>query len=202
LPTVASSASGNVCGYAKIGPMRVVAYDRAPPGEIVDGCVAVYGAAFSRPPYHESPDDAAALRDRVERYAARDGFRLPVAAAADGTFAGFALGVIAHPGDWWRDKVATAIGPQAAHRWLGQACLEVVLVAVDPAYQRRGIGRQVLRELLRGTDVGTAVLSCHPAAEAAQQFYLSEGWQTLTKQFRTQPAQLAYWVMGYQLSRS
>jgi ribosomal protein S18 acetylase RimI-like enzyme len=53
--------------------------------------------------------------------------------------------------------------------------------------------------LIAGRPAATAVLSVHPEAEPAQRLYQSRGWTTLTEEFRTQPAQLAYWVMGRQL---
>ena len=89
------------------GPDTVVVHDQVPPGDVLDGCVAVYQHAFGEPPYGESRRDAEGLRDRVARYAARDGFLLPVATGADGRPVGFALGVTAHPGDWWRDSGPT-----------------------------------------------------------------------------------------------
>ena len=36
----------------------------------------------------------------------------------------------------------------------------------------------------------------HPQAGPAQRLYQSRGWTVLTNEFRTQPDQLAYWVMG------
>src|SRR3954453_20171905 len=82
-----------------------------PGAALLDGCVAVYRAAFGAPPYGEPPERAAGLGDRVARYAARDGFRLPVALeATSGEVAGFGLAVRAYRGDWWRDAVAAAAG--------------------------------------------------------------------------------------------
>lgn len=180
--------------------MDVAVYENAPPEEVASQCVAVYHAAFSEPPYSETRQDADELRDRLTRYASREGFLLPVAAGADGQAVGFALGVTAHPGDWWRDQVAAVIGPDDTQRWLGQACLEIVHVAVDPACQRAGIGRRLMRAMTEQADPPTGVLSCHPAAAAAQRFYLSQGWQTITTEFTTRPGQLAYRVMGLPLA--
>lgn len=180
--------------------MDVAVYESAPPADVTGQCVAVYHAAFSQPPYFETRQDAAGLPDRLARYASREGFLLPVAAGVDGQAVGFALGVMAHPGDWWRDQVAAALGPRQARRWLGPACLEIVHVAVAPGSQRAGIGRRLMRALTERATTGTGVLSCHPDATAAQRFYLSQGWQTVTTEFRTRPGQLAYWVMGLPLA--
>lgn len=43
------------------------------------------------------------------------------------------------------------------------------------------------------------VLSCHPGAAWVQRFYLAQGWQVISTEFRTRPDQLAFWVMGLDL---
>jgi GNAT superfamily N-acetyltransferase len=161
---------------------------------------AVYQAAFAQPPYSEKAEMAREFAERVQRYAReREGFRLVTARKDDGQMIAIALAVLARPGDWWRDKVASAIPPSLADRWLGELCQEVVHLAVVPDAQGHGVGRLVHDVLIAGRSAPTAVLSVHPEAEPARRLYQSRGWTTLTKQFRTQPAQLAYWVMGRQL---
>lgn len=186
--------------------MALTCWDSIPPADVVEGCVEVYRAAFGEAPYHETPDQAAGLRDRLERYASRDGFLVPVSYDdAAGQVAGFALAVTAHAGDWWRDRVAACLGPTRTARWLGDTCLEVVHVAVHPYQQRKGHGRALLQALQSSGDsggaggIGTGVLSCHPAAPAAQQLYLGEGWRVLTTEFRTSPDQPGYLLMARDL---
>ncbi|MGH3503501.1 MAG: GNAT family N-acetyltransferase [Nocardioidaceae bacterium] len=174
-------------------PLR--SFDTVPPANLVDGCVEVYRAAFGRAPYGETAGQAEALRDRLDRYSARAGFLVPVCLGDDDRVEGFALAVTAHPGDWWRDQVATAVGAEATDRWLGDSCCEVVHVAVRPDVHRRGHGQRLLGAIGSTAGTRTAVLSCHPEAVAAQQLYLGEGWQVLTTNFRTQPEQLGYWLM-------
>jgi len=173
----------------------VTLYTAQPPQRVTDGCVAVYAAAFGQPPYAESLADAELLRERVARYSGRDGFRFPVATDPPGRVAGFALALRAYPGDWWREKVAGAIGPELSARWLPPGVLEVVHVAVDPAVHRRGIGRRLLASLTGGSG-SAAVLSCDPAAFAAQQLYLSHGWQVITSDLSYLPGMAPRWLMG------
>ncbi len=186
---------------ATSGPgVRMVAvditrYTAQPPARVTDGCVAVYAAAFGQPPYAESAADAELLRERIARYSSRDGFGVPVAADARGWVAGFALGVRAYPGDWWRDQVAATIGPDLTARWLPPGVLEVVHVAVDPGHNRLGIGRRLLASLT-GQPARAAVLSCDPSALAAQQLYLSEGWQLITAELSYLPGMAPRWLMG------
>lgn len=158
--------------------VRIVVHERRPPRALVEAAADAYMAAFSEPPYFETSDDRAAFIDRVERYAARDGFRL-VLANEDRSVLGLGLAVEAHPGDWWRDRVAERIGPAATERWLGPACLEVVHFAVRPDRQGEGIGGRLHDRLLEGARAGTAILSVHPAAAPARALYLGRGWRVL-----------------------
>jgi ribosomal protein S18 acetylase RimI-like enzyme len=162
--------------------------------------VAVYGAAFGQPPYAETAADAELLRERVTRYAGRNGFRL-LTADQDGNVVAFALAVRAYPGDWWRDNVAKAIGPELAARWLPPGVLEVVHVAVDPAWQRRGLGRALLAGITQDPDpaVRAASLSCDRNAIPAQRLYLAEGWQLITSELTFGPGMEPRWLMGLDL---
>jgi GNAT superfamily N-acetyltransferase len=171
-----------------------------PPDKLLREAVTVYRAAFGQPPYGETAELAAEFAERVRRYAReRDGFRFVTARSDDRQLVALALAVWARPGDWWRDKVASAISPELAGRWLGGLCQEIVHLAVTPRAQGSGAGRLVHDVLIAGRPARTAVLSVHPLAVPAQRLYLSRGWTILTEEFRTQPAQLPYWVMGREL---
>ena len=101
--------------------MALTCWDTFPSAEVVDGCVEVYREAFGQAPYHERPCQAEALRERLDRYAKRDGFLLPVSSDDAEHVDGFALAVTAYPGDWWRDQAAACLGTTKTARWLGQA---------------------------------------------------------------------------------
>jgi ribosomal protein S18 acetylase RimI-like enzyme len=172
-------------------------FDSVPGAGLLDGCVAVYRAAFGAPPYREPPEQADELRARIERYADREGFALPVFQQGDaGPVRAFALAAVAHEGDWWRDAVAAFVGPEITERWLGESVLEIVHVAVAPVAQRSGIGRQMLDALVAGTSAPTAALSVDPRAEDAQWFYLATGWTPISTRVRTAPASAPTWLMG------
>jgi len=171
-----------------------------PEASTLRAAVAVYHAAFAQPPYGETAEMAEEFAERVHRYAReREGFRLVTAYGDDGRMIALALAVLARPGDWWRDKVAGAIRQPLAGRWLGDPCQEIVHLAVVPDAQGQGVGRLIHDVLTAGRPAPTAVLSVHPKAEPAQRLYEGRGWTVLTKEFRTQPGQLAYWVMGRSL---
>jgi GNAT superfamily N-acetyltransferase len=168
-----------------------------PKATTLDETRAVYLAAFGQPPYGETAEMGQEFTQRVQRYAReREGFRLVTARDDDGRMIALALAVLARPGGWWRDKVADAIPQSLADRWLGELCQEIVHLAVTPDAQGRGVGGLVHDVLIAGRPAATAVLSVHPQAEPAKRLYQSRGWTVLTREFRTQPEQLAYWVMG------
>jgi ribosomal protein S18 acetylase RimI-like enzyme len=171
-----------------------------PDPQTLQDAVAVYHAAFSQPPYGETAEAARGFADRVHRYAAeREGCRLVTARDDTGQMTAIGLAVLARPGNWWRDQAAAAIPGPLAGRWIGDLCLEVVHLAVIPAAQGRGNGRLVHDVLIAGRPAPTAILSVHPEAGAAQRLYQGRGWTTLTADFRTQPAQPRYRLMGRQL---
>lgn len=168
----------------------------APDAGLTTEATAAYLAAFSQPPYGEGPADGEAFAERVRRYAGeRDGFRFVTARSDDGQLAGLCLAVLARPGDWWRDQVASTLHPAVGGRWLGDLCLEIVHVAVIPAAQRHGVGHLMHDVLIAGRPAPTGVLNCNPAAEPAKRFYLQHGWTAIT---RGAPAG-AYWVMARDL---
>ncbi len=156
----------------------------------------VYTSAFSQPPYQEDRSHGHEFLNRIQTYAAeRDGLAVDVVTSKS-LVVGVALSVVAHPGDWWRDKVEASLGSEAAAEWLGSACREVVHVAVRPNHQRSGFGRALMDHIVANANAPTIVLSCHPDATAAQRLYLSCGFTVLSKTFSTAPEQPDYWLMA------
>jgi ribosomal protein S18 acetylase RimI-like enzyme len=192
-PTAASGRSGEPAMLDRT--IRLETQTELPGERVIASCVQVYRESFAEPPYGETPMQADQLRDRLGRYSERGGFRLVVAWRNDDRVVGFGLSAIAHPGDWWRERVAATIGPDLARTWLGTAVTEVVHLAVAPDSRRSGLASAVLSAMTTHPDGLGAVLSCHPDATAARRLYLSRGWQTLSVDFRTQPGQLGYWLM-------
>ncbi len=163
--------------------------------ELLLAAGAVYGEAFSRPPYTEGPGGVTRFYERIARYASRPGCRLTIC-RADDAVVGLALSVHAYPGDWWRERCADALGAADAARWLEPPVREVVNVAVSPAHQRRGAGRILTDDALDDGEATSVVLSCHPDATPAQSLYLSRGFEVLSEDFRTAPGQLGYLLMA------
>lgn len=156
---------------------------QTPGRELLAEAGRVYAAAFEAPTADGRDDPAATLAEieqfceRVAHYAEdRDGFRLATVRDDDGRVAAIGLAVLARPGDWWRDRVAEALGSEGEARFLGALCLEVVHIAVHPKRQRNGFGGRVHDVLTAGAPAPTAVLTCHDRALPARGLYAGRGW--------------------------
>jgi GNAT superfamily N-acetyltransferase len=159
--------------------IEVAVFHELPPDEVVQSAADSYIATFREPPYNEPDEAREGFLDRVQRYSARDGFVLAVASDGDETL-GIALGVTAHPGDWWRDRVAQQLTDGEQRDWLGDACLEFVHLAVVPARQGSGIGGALHDAVVtNSTAAATGVLTVDRRVERAYRLYVSRGWIVL-----------------------
>ena len=158
--------------------------------------VGVYAAAMN------PPERMLTGRESIlERHAANPGFRA-LAAAADGTLAGFIYGFRGEPGQWWHDMVAGALaltpappGSPGSTSWLANS-FEVAELHVLPEYQGAGIGRSLLLQLVSGRPERTAVLSTQDAESRARRLYRGVGFTDLLTGFRFSGGDPAYAVMG------
>ena len=167
---------------------EIVTYRSLPDDDVLQAAADVYLDAFSRPPYGETRDDQAAFLDRVRRYAAREGFRL--VAAVDGSrLVGIGLAVVAHPGDWYRDQLASGMTPAEVDRWLAQDCLEVVHLAVRPIAEGQGLGGRLLAALVADPGAPTGVLTVSPLADRARRLYRRHGWSLVREDVRVGDAE-------------
>ena len=103
-----------------------------------------------------------ASRDRLTeilpRHTSREGFRF-IGAFEDERLLGFVYGYRGAAGQWWHDRVASALGAVEAARWLGARHFEFTELHVRAARRRQGIGGTLHDAVLAGLDAPTAVLS-------------------------------------------
>jgi GNAT superfamily N-acetyltransferase len=161
--------------------------------------ISVYKAAFlddhEADPVHAARDRAVHARRHTER---RD-LRAVAALTPNDRLVGITYGVPGQPGQWWHDVVTDALDAPAAADWLGD-CLEIVELHVLPSYQGRGIGRALLRELLRGVGHRTAALSAlEIPGSRARRLYTSEGFVSLLSDFYFPGSLTPYAVLGKRL---
>jgi ribosomal protein S18 acetylase RimI-like enzyme len=144
-------------------------------GSESDGAVLwpVYRSVF------DDYSDYRAWREGVwDRHRARDGFRL--VRAYDGeAHVGFAYGYTGATGQWWTDNARKVLDPDVAERWLG-GHFELVSIGVIEAVRHRGVGRELMRVLLRGLPHQRLLLmTTSDPEDPARRLYASEGWRVL-----------------------
>lgn len=165
-------------------------------GPLFEGAVAVYGEAFSQPPYSD-PDRGQEIRQRIrETHSKRPGFRLVVACAGPERVVGMAYGYHGSNGQWWHDTVVRALEPMLAAEWLGDS-YELVEIAVHPAVQGNGIGSDLFAELISGRPEATCVLSTRTDSEA-HRLYSRLGFEVIREMAFTTGG-YPFYVMGKRL---
>lgn len=126
----------------------------------------IYAAAFTPPPWHETPDRIEAFVRRLPSQAGRPGFRC-VTAHIDGEPAGFTCG-FETPDPWPADglyrSVADALDGDTS---VLRARFEINELAVGPRFAGRGLGASLLRRVT--ADAGPSWLVTSPVATAAVQ---------------------------------
>jgi ribosomal protein S18 acetylase RimI-like enzyme len=168
---------------------RLVVLDAGEFAHYVDASVEVYVVAMGKP-----REVVSGRRSITARHLTHPGLRAVVAENHDGLI-GFGYGYYGEPGQWWHDAVADALDESHRREWLSNA-FEVAELHVLPAWQRQGIGRNLLYELCRGVDRTTVVLSAIDEETPARTLYRSVGFQDLITSFAFAGSSERYAVMG------
>jgi GNAT superfamily N-acetyltransferase len=166
--------------------------------EHLDDLVAIYRSAFLD--LHEA-DPARAAEDRRQimiRHADRENVEV-LLARADGRAVGFCYTYHGTAGQWWHDIVTARLHAAGAEDWMVD-CREIVELHVRPDWQGRGLGRRLLRDVLRRAAERTVVLSAldDPVSrtDRARSLYASEGFVALLSDFTFPGSPLVYAILG------
>lgn len=141
------------------------------------------------------PEELYGRRLIMAGHTANAGF-CALAAVDGGQAAGFCYGFHGAPGQWWHDRVSTAVGDHRA--WLSD-CLELAELHVRPEYQGRGIGSGLLRSLTTSRPEQTVVLSTGDNETVARRMYRAAGFTDLLTGFRFDGVEPPYAIMGAEL---
>jgi GNAT superfamily N-acetyltransferase len=136
----------------------------------------LYRLCFSGPPWFEPEDRLDGFHNRFERHLSNPGAGGVVVSDGDdlvGVVYGWPAGQELASGSPFDDALAAAVTPEIARRLVAPAVVVAELM-VDPAHQRRGIGRALLTRYVE--DWPAAWLATHPDAPAAT-MYRQEGWR-------------------------
>jgi GNAT superfamily N-acetyltransferase len=133
---------------------------------------SLYAQIYREPPYHESEADADDFMSRLVDLSTTAGFDFVVAEVPTGTdrIIGFAYGFAFSPDRWWR---SAGDEPELTK---GSAKFAVMEFAVRPSWHGKGIGRELMCELLSARTEPFATLFANPAAPA-RAIYRSWGWE-------------------------
>ena len=156
--------------------------------------------AFRSPP-HPGVEPRDLFVANWKRQVSRDGFRLLTIDGPENRVVGFLYGYRGRAGTWWFDTVSAAVSEEIWTRWFVDA-FEIVSMATDPAYQRRGWGSSLLRECLAIVPTRTAVLSTHRDVNPALRLYLREGFTVVHPGLAFAPGGPPFVVMAREVSGS
>lgn len=136
----------------------------------------LYRQCFSTPPWLEPEDRLVGFHSRFEQHMSNPGASGVIVSDGDdlvGAVYGWPAGPELASGSPFDDALAAATTPEVAPRLVEPAVIVAELM-VDPAHQRRGIGRALLTRYVE--EWPAAWLATHPEAPAAT-MYRQEGWQ-------------------------
>jgi ribosomal protein S18 acetylase RimI-like enzyme len=136
---------------------------------------------------------------RIPRHARREGFRFVGAFAPRGRLVGFVYGYTGAPGQWWHDKVAAALDPEARATWLDPPHFELTEIAVDPPWQGRGVGSRLHDAVLEGLPGDRALLSALADNAPVLRFYARRSWRVLLDELRFEPGRPVFSILGKEL---
>jgi ribosomal protein S18 acetylase RimI-like enzyme len=143
-----------------------------------DDLADVYREAFAGAPHNEPPEAAERFRESLVRHAQLPGFRAVAAWGPGADLVGFGYGHTSLPGQWWHDRVAAALTPEASARWL-QRPFVIVNLAVRPRRRREGIGGRLHDLLLETVPHPAAVLTVREDDDGPRRLYHGRGWQEI-----------------------
>lgn len=137
----------------------------------------VYASAYGEAPYSEGPDDVAEFGKGWSARVAQPSFRL-VTAQLHGRTVGFAFGhQLTATTRWWQGML-DEVEPDLVTEYEGRT-FAVIELAVDAAFRKHGIGRELHAHLLAGLPEERATLLVRPEATAARCAYVSWSYQLL-----------------------
>ncbi|MFC7218309.1 GNAT family N-acetyltransferase [Streptomyces polyrhachis] len=163
----------------------------------VDEALAVQALAFGL-----TDDEIGVRRHVVLRHSAHSGLRALGATTAEGRLVGFVYGMPNNRVYWWSTVVQPYLRADGLEWWLDDSFV-ITELHVLPAYQKRGIGRELITRLTdRAAEPRSILSAIDPPAGAenpARRFYRSLGYRDLARRVLFPSAPSPYAVMGAEL---
>ncbi|EST39132.1 hypothetical protein N566_03695 [Streptomycetaceae bacterium MP113-05] len=166
-----------------IGPLDLAAR--------VDDALAVQALAFGL------TDDEIAVRHHIVlRHLTTAGAGAVGATTdEDDRLVGFVYGMPNDRTQWWSTVVHPYLRQEGHAGWLSDA-FAITELHVLPAFQNRGLGRELITRLTDGVDEPRSILSAVDTESPARALYRSLGYRDLARRVRFPSASCPYAVMG------
>ncbi|MFF0727272.1 GNAT family N-acetyltransferase [Streptomyces sp. NPDC004134] len=159
----------------------------------VDDALAVQAVAFGL-----TDDEIAVRRHVVLRHLTNTGARALGATTAAGRLAGFVYGMPNNRVYWWSTVVQPYLRAAGEDRWLDDAFV-ITELHVHPAFQQRGIGRELITRITDSADEPRSLLSAIDVESPARHLYRQLGYRDLARRVVFPGAPSPYVVMGAEL---
>lgn len=158
--------------------------------ERADDALAVQALAFGL------TDDEIGVRHHiVQRHAMQPGTRALGATTENGRLVGFGYGMPCDRTHWWSTVVHPYLRQEGNDGWLDDSFV-VTELHVHPAFQNRGIGRELITRLTDGAAEPRSLLSALDLDSPARALYRTLGYRDLARRVQFPSAPQPYAVMG------
>ncbi|MBU7596099.1 GNAT family N-acetyltransferase [Streptomyces sp. P38-E01] len=159
----------------------------------VDEALAVQALAFGL-----TDEEIAVRRHIVLRHLAFPGARALGATTAEGRLVGFVYGLPNSRNQWWSSVVEPYLLRNGASGWLDRS-FTITELHVHPAFQQRGVGRELITRLTDAAAEPRSLLSAVEAESPARALYRRLGYRDLATGVSFPSAATPYVVMGAEL---
>lgn len=156
----------------------------------VDEALAVQAVAFGL-----TDDEIGVRRQIVLRHLTLRGARALGATTEEGRLVGFVYGMPNDRTQWWSTVVHPYLRQEGNDDWLSDA-FAITELHVHPAFQNRGIGRELITTLTDTADEPRSILSAIDRESPARALYRSLGYRDLARRVQFPSAPSPYVVMG------
>ncbi|MER5266036.1 GNAT family N-acetyltransferase [Actinosynnema sp. NPDC002837] len=161
---------------------RVVALSARELSSRLDEALALYVSAMEYPP--------GTAEQRAPMWLAhmlRDGWRCVVALGEQDELIGIGYGYRGSVGQWWHEQVRHGLtmvsGPRAVEEWMHDY-FELTELHVLPRAQGRGVGEQLLRNLVEGVPSSRVLLSTPEGPSKAWRLYRRVGFVDVLRHYQ------------------
>ncbi|UNS99309.1 GNAT family N-acetyltransferase [Streptomyces tubbatahanensis] len=156
----------------------------------VDEALAVQAVAFGL-----TDDEVGVRKYIVQRHMTSPGARALGATTEGDRLVGFVYGMPNDRSHWWSTVVDPYLRQEGNEGWLEDAFV-ITELHVHPAFQHRGIGRNLITRLTDGAAEPRSLLSALDVDSPARALYHGLGYRDLARRVQFPSAPQPYAVMG------